>query len=367
LTEINASLATATDALSLISGLQAPVESTNESASLIPDFSALLTELMGNVEETETAQPAIPATVAIPELPAILVEEAETKELKEPEETEETEEPKEPEENENNTTPEAGNLMFLTGEIETATFQVQPVKESTEQKQPAASAVPGLRVTPGPLQEAQANAAPKPEMEKAWEDLRKFEFKIEHEAPHRPAHPLQAAAATTDAPQKQPMITTDPMANLKQDRLPPRIVLVQNAGIQMGLPERSKSGADIPAAGFAAAPATTFSDVIRTFDHVEQAAPAQLVEIPDVPQLKVVRTVAMEVGDADSQVVIRIQERSGDVSLQLNAGSEPLRHELQTSVSSLLKALQQEAVKVSNVEVFRKAPIDKVRRMKETR
>src|SRR5439155_7177535 len=197
----------------------------------------------------------------------------------------------------------------------------------------------------------QAKAATKPEMEKAWDDVRKFEFKVEHEAPQRPAQSLQAPAAVAESAQKQLMITTDPMINLRQDKLPPRIVLVQNGGIETRLPDRGKSEAAIPANQNTAAAGSHFSDVIRTFDQVEQARPAQSVQMPDLPQLKTVRTVAMEVGDADSQVVIRIQERSGDVSLQLNAANEPMRRELESSVSSLLNALKQQEVKVSNVEV----------------
>ena len=53
--------------------------------------------------------------------------------------------------------------------------------------------------------------------------------------------------------------------------------------------------------------------------------------------------------------------------MQLNAANEPMRHELESSVSALLNALKDQEVKVSNVEVFRKSPIDKVRRMKEAR
>src|SRR5262249_25543260 len=154
----------------------------------------------------------------------------------------------------------------------------------------------------------------------------------------RPAQPLQTAAASPEADQKQVMITTDPMINLRQDKLPPRILVVQNGGIETRLPERSKSDADSPANQNTTAAESHFRDVIRTADHVEQARPAQPVEIPDLPQLKVVRAVAMEVGDAESQVVIRIQERSGDVSLQLNAANEPMRHELESSVSALLNA-----------------------------
>jgi hypothetical protein len=109
-----------------------------------------------------------------------------------------------------------------------------------------------------------------------------------------------------------------------------------------------------------------FSVFTKGTDQVEQARPAQPVEIPQTPHLPVVRTVAMEVGDADSQVTVRIQERAGDISLQINAANDPLHQELQSSVGTLVQTLKQEHVQLSTVDVSRKSPIEKVRRMKET-
>src|SRR5262249_48605403 len=106
------------------------------------------------------------------------------------------------------------------------------------------------------------------------------------------------------------------------------------------------------------------SDVSKHVDEIEQVHAAQPVEIPQTPHIQVVRTVAMELGDADSQVTVRIQERSGEISMQINAENEPLHHGLQSSVGYLVHALKQEQIQVSNVEVSRKSPIDKVRRMK---
>jgi hypothetical protein len=381
LTEINAPLATTTDPLSLIPGLQAPVESTNESATLLQDFSCLLTELIGTLEEPATTQPASTAQ-AVPVVegtfgpetagvvaPSLFVEQGETKETKE---SKESKEPSEQKERDTSTTPEGMNLVTVPVDVEAAFHAQNKAEEqnhhSTSNHDASTEIKPilaGLQLPAGSVEEAKA---PKnPELEKAWADVRKFEFTVEHEAPQRPAQPLQAAAAAPEANQKQLMITTDPMVNLRQDKLPPRIVLVQNGGIETRLPERSKSEAAVPANQNTTATESHFADVIRNADHVEEARPAHTVEIPDLPQLKVVRTVAMEVGDADSQVVIRIQERSGDVSMQLNAANEPMRHELESSVSALLNALKDQEVKVSNVEVFRKSPIDKVRRMKEAR
>jgi hypothetical protein len=129
--------------------------------------------------------------------------------------------------------------------------------------------------------------------------------------------------------------------------------------------ERSKSAA-LPAAD-TAAPATTAqpADLVRPVAQVEHVIAANPIEIPNVPQLPVIRTVAMEVGDPGSQVTIRIQERGGDVTLHLDTGSAPLHQDLQSSVGSLVQALKQEQVQVSNIEITRKSPIEKVRRMKE--
>ena len=349
MTELNIPPAIAPDSLSRIPVLQAPVESTNESATAAVNFSALLTELMGLLEEP--AAPAVLQEVG-PQTP----EPAETAEpepnKKEPEELKETE---------TKTKPEETPLVLVPVEI--PSVELTPRHPSSPEE--GSSIVPSLRLIPESLEKPQVQVATKPEVEKAWAEVRKFEFTGEREAPQRAIQQPQAPAAPADAAQKQAMITTDPIINLRQEQLPPRIVLVQNAGIETRLPERGKPEPGMPATEAPAAPASHFSDVIRTFDQIEQARPAQPIEIPATPQLKVVRAVSMEVGDADSQVVIRIQERSGDVSLQLNAGSEPLRHELQSSVASLVSALRQEDVKVTNVEVSRKSPIDRVRRMKE--
>jgi hypothetical protein len=114
-----------------------------------------------------------------------------------------------------------------------------------------------------------------------------------------------------------------------------------------------------------ASSASQFVDPGRTAEPVEQVRPAQPVEIPDMPKLQTVRTVAMEVGDAGSQVVIRIEERGGGVNLHFGTGNETLHRSIASSVESLVRALRQEKIEISNVEVSRKSPIDKVRRMKE--
>jgi hypothetical protein len=108
-----------------------------------------------------------------------------------------------------------------------------------------------------------------------------------------------------------------------------------------------------------------------TFSHspitVEQAVAAQPIQIPDPPKLPLVRTVSMEVGEAESHVTIRIEERAGDMKLNLGVGNEALHRELSSSMGSLIHTLKQEDIQVSAAEVSKKSPIEKVRKMKEAR
>jgi hypothetical protein len=73
----------------------------------------------------------------------------------------------------------------------------------------------------------------------------------------------------------------------------------------------------------------------------------------------------MEVGDAGSEVIVRIEDRGGTMNLQFGTGSDTMHRSLQSSVGSLVEALKQQRIDVSNVEVSRKEVIDRVRRMKE--
>src|SRR5207244_10459150 len=105
-------------------------------------------------------------------------------------------------------TPHGLNLMMAPVEVETP-FKSHG-KENVEQNQNGSSRresssetnpiLAGLQLASNSLE--QAKAATKPEMEKAWDDVRKFEFKVEHEAPQRPAQPLQAPAAVAESAQK---------------------------------------------------------------------------------------------------------------------------------------------------------------------
>ena len=201
------------------------------------------------------------------------------------------------------------------------------------------------------------------QVQRAWADVKKFDFKVQVETT-QPAQG-QAQAAPAELP-KQAIVTTDPLANIQLQQLPPRITAIEKLAPEARLADRAKPESEHQTSdGSTAAPVVHFADMTQPVEHVEQAQAAHTVEIPNLPHVHVLRTVSMEVGDADSQVTVHIQERAGDISMQINTGSEPLHEDLQSSVGSLVSALKQEQVQVSNVEVSRKSPIEKVRRMKE--
>jgi hypothetical protein len=179
-------------------------------------------------------------------------------------------------------------------------------------------------------------------------------------APH-----VQPALVQADV-QKEAIVTTDPIANIQLQQLPPRITAIEKLAPEAKLGDQAKPGTEKDYINTSTTtPTLHFADVTKGVEQVEQIRPAQPVEIPQPPHVPVVRTVAMEVGEADSQVTVRIQERSGAITLQINAANEPLHQDLQSSVGSLVHSLKQEQVQVSNVDVSRKSPIEKVRRMKE--
>ena len=204
-----------------------------------------------------------------------------------------------------------------------------------------------------------------PEMQRAWADLKKFELTVQNEA----ARPVRSNAQSQLAPAeaaKQAIVTTDPLANIQLQQLPPRINAIEKLVPEMTLPDRAKPETAHESTNVSTAtPTMPFSDEARGVEVVEQVRAAHQVEIPQIPHVQVVRTVSMEVGDAGSQVTVRIQERAGDISMQISTANEPLHQDLQSSVGSLVQALKQGQVQVSNVDVSRKSPIDKVRRMKE--
>ena len=400
-------LAAPTDLLSLLQTSDAaPAVSTDSSAPIAQDLSALLTEMIGPVAAVQApalpqiqapALPQVPPlaqvqTPALPEVPAApkvqpkeVAKEA-AEEIAEEiapvvaQPTEPAELPalpeivvSEPKGKEPQKAPEAQKvedvqpaspspfvlMPFVPVAVAAAGIEPAPTDPIAQPPETAPEPV-GAGFTP-------AASRPTPELERAFAEVRKFELAVQQEVAKPETKPLPALPAPAEAP-KQALITTDPIANVQQQQLPPRVVAIQKIAIEAKFPERSKPATTASSdTTTTTTPSLHFSDAARTVEHIEQVRAAHQVEIPELPKFQVVRTVAMQVGDADSQVTIRIQERGGDLTMQLNTGSEPLRQDLQSSIGSLVQALKQEQIQVSNVEVSRKAPIDKVRRMKEAR
>jgi hypothetical protein len=200
-----------------------------------------------------------------------------------------------------------------------------------------------------------------PEIQRAWADVKKFEFTVQTASTSS-----AGTQAQPQGPQADAIMTTDPIANIQLQQLPPRITAIEKLMPELKSADRPKADAGRDSLDTSTTvPTLHFGDMTKSVEQIEQVRAAHIVEIPQMPHLQVVRTVSMEVGDADSQVTVRIQERSGDISLQINAANEPLHQDLQSSVGSLVQALKQDQVQVSNVDFSRKSPIDKVRRMKE--
>jgi hypothetical protein len=204
-----------------------------------------------------------------------------------------------------------------------------------------------------PLHEAAAFPYP------VLEDLKKYEITVRHETV-KPADPQPPQTL------QQHVVTADTIANIQQAQVPPRLTGIQNPFVLPKPPERPKTApeptAEIPSTPL---PAAHLGNPSRAVETIEQAEAAHPVEIPDVPKFQVVRTVSMELGEPSSQVTIRIEDRRGGMAFYLGAGNEMLHRTIESSVASLVHALKREQIQVSNVEVFRKSPIEKVRRMKE--
>jgi hypothetical protein len=220
-------------------------------------------------------------------------------------------------------------------------------------------APPAAPVTmPHPLEVATVGLAA--EVQQAvLSDVKKFEIDTRRE----PAPTLEAG---TPEP-ANPVITTDPIANLRQLQLPPRVIAIQKVTLDPKFADRPKTQQETTEQSDAGTSvqipqAMESRHAVATTD---QSVPAQPIEIPDIPKLQLVRTVSMEVGEAESQVSIRIEERGGDMKLHLGVGNETLHRELESSMGLLIHTLKQEDIQVSTAEVSRKSPIEKVRRMKE--
>jgi hypothetical protein len=195
-----------------------------------------------------------------------------------------------------------------------------------------------------------------PELDRAFADVKKFELTMLSEVPTTSGSRVgQQAMVAQDTPLKMAMVTTDPVRNVAQQQLPPRIMPVLKVVPEANPADRSKPSATPGRDAVAGAPAGQFTDVVRPIERVDQAPAAHTIEIPNLSNLPVVRIVAMQVGEADSEVTIRIQQRGTDLTLQLNAANCRLHPNLQSAVGSLANALKLENVPVSGIEVSRRS------------
>jgi len=352
-----------------------PAVSTNSSATNAQDFSALLTELVGpGDEQCELTDPGATLPVSDPALASTVPES-------------------------NSPTPQSvpaiapvldllkkleivihgGTALQADDEVAGSDKQAaQPpstpvqvttilallhfLKRALEQSDGTSESASGS----APESEPEGSERPADEPQALLADLKKFELTIRREA----ARPTIVAAAGAQQNQEQPpaLVTSDPLVNARQAQLPPRLIPVR---VHVEPPPQSRpknqeeSHTADPSESSMTVPTFQLADPTRPVERVEQPLPAQLVEIPEVPRLQVVRTVAMEVGDDKSHVIIRIEDRGGNMNLHFGAGDDTMRHSLQSSIDSLVHALRRERIDVSNVEVSGKSPIEKVRRMKE--
>jgi hypothetical protein len=342
------------DLLSLITLLQAaPAVSMPSSVSPEQNFSALLTELTGSLETP------IPANGVASSLPETLP----TEPQKAPAKTPPTHTP--------NTPPyppypeNPGNAII-----------------------PGQRVVPDLHLPPGPYMEIpqptlhEPAAAPRVQTATAapvhtaeiLADVKKIEIQVARERVAPPDIQVEPQPE-----QNAPVVTTDPIQNVRQPHVAvlPHAVAVQAVSLELEFSDRrqedpaqtSPRTSDAPAPAHTPA-STQYVDAARNGAvplPLEQARPAQHIEIPNVPKLQVVRTVAMEIGEAESQVMVRIDERGGLMQLHFGAGGALVLQKLESSIGSLVRNLRQEKIEVSNVEVTAKPHIEKVRRMKEAK
>jgi hypothetical protein len=354
--------------LSLIPFLQSgPTVSTDTSAPFARDFSALLTELVGPVDDPDSigvaATPQQPGPVSNTDqaLPPAAPESDPTTDsvldlLKKLE------------------------LLIQGGRINPAVDEPgesenkQPTKQAAEpsnQNVQLASALALLHFLKRALENADEPSEPQSDSEQPdhptndpralLADVKKFELTIRRET-------RQQAAPTAEDAQAAAVVTSDPIANLRQIQLPPRLIPVRpvvESKPQARAKNEQAQGAGDAGESKVGDSALQQPDASPTVDRLEQPIAAQPVEIPNLPKLQVVRTVAMEVGDEGSHIIIRIEDRGGNMNLHFGAGDDTMRHSLQSSMETLVNALKRERIDVSSVEVSRKSPIDKVRRMKE--
>lgn len=200
----------------------------------------------------------------------------------------------------------------------------------------------------------------RPDLDALLEDVKKLEIIVEREI----VKPALIQAKLEDA--EQGIISTDPIASTQQSQLPLRMIAIQKVLSDAKTSERKTQPGPLESKeATGQGSAVNFEAPARMPDRFEQVLPAHLVETPNMPKLQVVRTVSMEVGDDQSQVMVRIEDRGNGMNLHFGIGNELLHRSMESSIESLVHALKQEKIEVTNVEISRKSPIEKVRRMKE--
>lgn len=364
--ELNALAVTnAADILSLINlSSDSSIVSTNSSASLSQDFNALLSEMTGPAAVEQASVAEIPLNTR-PTTEAQLVENQPAagvvpKLTLLPQETAKAQLPENPATS-TKTVPSDNSALPL--------FAVFHFAGSSSPSVAAVADKNATKVDEPPVAPLPVPQETHPELERAFADVKTFELTVQPEvAAVAVARGEQRNAVPQDSPSKLAIVTTDAVANVLQQQLPPRVVPVLKVVLAEQKPaDRSKPNTGPTADLASPSAASHINDLVLPAERIDQPPAAHAIEIPNLPRLPVVRTVAMQVGEAGSEVTVRIQQRSsGEVTLQLNAGNEKLQQNLQSSIESLAQALKLENVSVSGIEVSRKSPADKVHRMKET-
>jgi len=351
--------------LSLLSLLQAvPAVSPDSSVGIEQDFSALLTEMVGDF--------AIPAaTTAVLETSAE-VEREPIPELRTPPMPMEEQSSESAVPDKIHTGPTSGPTIGAV--YDRASF-VDCQKDARSQTAPTTPDV-ALILQPIPIGDQSSDvesplpqpnpdkpvhpAAVQPDTSTILADLKALEVTVEHEMVRAPK-----IQPRSESPSRA-VVTADPIARIRESYSPLRVLPVRKVVVEeKSAEQKNESRADSNHVPQAAVPSFQPSDQSRGFETIDQPRPAQLIEVPHVPKLQVVRTVSMQVGEAGSEVIVRIEDRGGTINLQFGTGSDTMHRSLQSSIGALVQALRLQRIDVSNVEVSRKAPMHKVRRMKE--
>src|SRR5262249_18849086 len=119
-----------------------------------------------------------------------------------------------------------------------------------------------------------------PELERAFADIKKFEFTVQTEP--APLQQKDAPAVGVD-PAKAALVATDPLVTVQQQQLPPRIVAIQKVVAEARSSERGKLNSASTSDVTAPAATAQSADLIRPAERVDQAAPANPIEIPNLP------------------------------------------------------------------------------------